>query len=860
MCILRKIITLFLLTIGLFSCDNSVRLSSSILGTGVSKDLATFRKENIQDIRYKLFFNIPNRKAEALKGRAEIRCKLTDTRAFLLDFKVKEEQIDSLFFNNKKVNYTFCNEHILPIENLKVGENAITIYFTCSDQSLNRRDQFLYTLLVPDRARTLFPCFDQPNLKAIYELCLEIPATWNAVANGKVLSEQTDVLSKRKTIFFQQTEPISTYLFAFSAGEFTKETFQRDKREISIFHRETDAEKIVQCTEIANEVFNALEWMENYTQIPYPFAKYDLVIIPGFQFGGMEHIGATFYTDTRMFLNKQSTLREQLIRSSLIAHETAHMWFGDYVTMEWFDDVWTKEVFANYFASLMVEPRFKTINHQLNFIVDYIPGAYGEDRTTGSNSIKQDLDNLEYAGLVYGNIIYNKSPMVMSMLSDRIGKDAFRKGIQQYLKAYAYDNATWDDLIDILDNLTLEDLKAWSHCWVNEKGRPTFEAHLEKNELIVTQSDKWHRDICWPQKLTYKIISGEKEETIIVDFKNQQKTLHIPVSLPIKDKESVIILPNIDGKGYGLFKLNENQQEGNWEAIRKYIQDKPSYEILRGSLLINLYENMYTGNLNEEKFRNNLIKYIQEEQNPLLYTLTLGYLKNCQQWFLSNSKITEKSLWQLVQTHPLVSFRLQAFRYYSSLASTPESINQLYTIWEHQLPPGNIQLSERDYMKLAYTLALHLPDKADAIISEQASRISQPDRRKEFSFISAAVSPSEIKRDSVFTILLEKENRNVEPWAADALALLNHPSRGDKAVKYIRPALEEMKEIQQTGDIFFPRSWARALLSGHTSHKAAEEVKSFFNDHPDYPLMLGNKIKQQAEHLFRSETQHTIGY
>ena len=162
-------------------------------------------------------------------------------------------------------------------------------------------------------------------------------------------------------------------------------------------------------------MFDALEWQEDFTGIPYPFAKYDVIILPGFQYGGMEHTGATLYTDRRMFLDEHPTLNERLSRSSLIAHETSHMWFGDYVTMKWFDDVWTKEVFANYFASRIVEPLYPDVNHRLNFIRDYIPASYSEDRTSGANPIKQDLDNLRNAGLVYGNIIYDKSPVIMEM-------------------------------------------------------------------------------------------------------------------------------------------------------------------------------------------------------------------------------------------------------------------------------------------------------------------------------------------------------------------------------------------------------------------------------------------------------------
>ena len=138
---------------------------------------------------------------------------------------------------------------------------------------------------------------------------------------------------------------------------------------------------------------------------------------------------------------------------------------------------------------------------------------------------------------------------------------------------------------------------------------------------------------------------------------------------------------------------------------------------------------------------------------------------------------------------------------------------------------------------------------ADSITTAQFARISHPDRIRQYKFIAPSVSPSKAVRDSVFTSLLEVENRRIEPWAATALGYLNHRTREEESLEYIRPALDEMTEVQKTGDIFFPRSWARALLSGHNSKAAGDIVNEFFTENPDYPIMLERKIKQQAWHL-----------
>lgn len=237
--------------------------------------------------------------------------------------------------------------------------------------------------------------------------------------------------------------------------------------------------------------------MEEYTGIPYPFAKYDFVILPGFQYGGMEHTGATLYNDGRMFLGPNPTLSDSLARTELIAHETAHMWFGDLVTMEWFDEVWTKEVFANHFAAWISEPLYPEVNHRLNRLRSFSTAALSEDRTEGTVSISQELPNLSYAGLVYGQIIYNKAPVMMEKLIGIMGPEAFREGIRTYLERYSYGNATWDDLVGILDSLTSADLRGFSRAWVYGKGMPDLTFTLSRNASEVSAGEQDNRPRCW---------------------------------------------------------------------------------------------------------------------------------------------------------------------------------------------------------------------------------------------------------------------------------------------------------------------------------------------------------------------------
>lgn len=835
------------LAASLIACQPEAGKQQDLAGQGVSKELAEFRKANVQDVEYELSFSIPEARSEAVTGSVLVRWRQEGAGALVLDFRGDSAQVESCRLNRRDVPYQIKNEHIVIDADSAVvpaGTNEVQVVFRTNDRPLNRRDDFLYTLLVPDRARTLFPCFDQPDIKARYTLSLEMPAHWTAVANGAVASLDTLSRPGRKQVTFRETEPLSTYLFSFVAGELEQETFSRNGRSISLFHRETDPKKAAQCPEIARQVFDALEWMEDYTQVAYPFAKYDLIILPGFQFGGMEHTGATLYADRSMFLDEHPTLNEELNRSALIAHETAHMWFGDYVTMSWFDDVWTKEVFANYFSSQMVESLYPAVNHRLNFIRDYIPASYSEDRTAGATPIKQPLDNLSNAGLVYSNIVYDKSPVMMEMLVQQMGEIPYRDGIREYLKTYAYGNATWEGLISILDEYTGKDLQSWSKIWVNEPGMPTLKAHLEERYLVVSQEDPQRKGRRWPQRLLYRVQTGDKWEDVTVEMTQENGHLRLPLHIPVR--ANTVILPNIDGRGYGYFQLSAHDAEGIFACL-----DTARDEVLRGSLQMTLFENLQNKAILSNSFIPAMLHYLPTEKNALLYSMALGYVGQAQRLFPIDVATVEQALWQQVEQQPEASLRLQAFRQYRAIAETPEAVQRLYRIWKEQAAPANCPLGENDYIQLSYDLAIRLPQEADRIVEEQATRISNPDRLKEYRFIAPSVSPRQAVRDSVFFSLLKAGNRQVEPWASSALANLNHPLRYPESVEYIRPALDALSEVQRTGDIFFPTAWLRALLSGHHSAEARQAVETFLKEHPDYSPMLKSKILQQADHLYR---------
>lgn len=823
---------------------------------GVPEAMAQLRKAEIANLVYDLHFDIPADTAEAVSGHISIRFDFDKGRGaeFLpLDFSPSADKVAEVTVNGKPCSPRIADGHIyIPAAMLRAKGNDIELAFTPDDRHLNRRPDYMYTLFVPAHAHSVFPCFDQPDLKASFILSLAIPDGWECVGNSRAVSSKP-LAGGRSLVAFAPTEPLSTYLFAFAAGDFRKTTKTVGGREISAYYRETDPARIAQLDGVIDEVGAALAWLEEFTGVKYPFSKYDFVVLPGFQFGGMEHTGATFYNDRRIFLNANPTPEQLLGRSQLIAHETAHMWFGDYVTMAWFNDVWTKEVFANYFAAAITREALPQFDHDIEWLRTYVVAALSEDRSPGRTSIRQSLDNLSNAGLIYNNIIYNKAPVMMAKLVELVSPDAFRKGIRRYVERYGYGNATWGQLIECLQEFSPERVEEFSHVWVNEKGMPEIRSEVRDGRLVVTQSDALGRGLRWPQRFTVDVLAGPACCTIPVKMTSESDESSFPLPADIlqamAEGHEPLIVPDSDGKGYGLFTLDADMLGRLLEAV----SDSGSIDLSPSGRLaawLNLNENRLAKRIPDRQWRIALTRELARTTEPLRASALAGYAGALLPDLSGDDRaMFETDLLGLVATHPIPSTRATLLRRLASLASVPAVCDSLYSIWERQTMPG---LDDNDYMELAWELALRRPDSAASILAAQRARLDNPDRLARFDYVSRAVSPDKAGRDEFFRYLLTPKGREIEPWAATALAYLNHPLRQQEAVGYIVSALEQLENVQRTGDIFFPASWCMSLFSNHRSPEARAELDRFLASRPQLNPLLRNKILNGAYYLLRA--------
>jgi aminopeptidase N len=828
-------------------------LFAQAVTNGVSKELAVKRRQTISHVHYDLAFTIPLSKDSLIKGTAAISFILKKTdQPLQVDFKGAENQINEISVNNKPVAVQYRNEHIIIEKHyLLNGKNNMTIRFIAGNQSLNRSGNFLYTLLVPDRARTVFPCFDQPDLKAVFTLALTIPRNWTALANGPL--RDSTLAGNIKTCLFGNSDTLSTYLFAFVAGEFLTEKRTCSRGDMNFLYRETDSAKVNRSIPVIFQTqCNALDFFREYTGIPYPFQKFDFAAIPSFQYGGMEHAGDIFYRSSTVFLDKGATQTQLNNRASLLAHETAHMWFGDLVTMEWFDDVWVKEVFAQFMADKFTGREQPSQNFALKFLTQHYPPAYSIDKTPGANPVHQPLENLEDAGTLYGDIIYHKAPVMMKQLELLIGEDTLRSGVRKYLKKYAFGNCSWNSLINILDKETHVDLKTWNEVWVNRPGRPVFNYRANYRDgkifsFTITQKPEYGTAKVWPQFFKVAFIYSDHIDEMPVNMNTGSIELATAAG---KEKPLAIVL-NSSGEGYGVFPVDT--------ALLTHFTDLTD-PVMRASVCISLYENMLNKTTIKpadllQFYLNNLLTE-KEELTLRLVTRQMNYIF----WRLLSPDqrmqfipAMEEKLWKAIMEETVPGKKKVLFTVYQNIALSGPAQDRLFSIWKEQKPPENLVLSDDDYISLAMELAVR-DYQQEGILNEQLGRIKDADRKNRLAFILPALSQNVQARDSFFTTLLNKDNRRKEEWVTTAVGYLHHPLRAKTSVNYLAASLNLVEEIQKTGDIFFPADWLHATLDNYQDPEAARIVTAYLGAHKKLNPKIKAKVLQVADGLFRARS------
>ena len=833
---------------------------SAFLGHGVSHALAVYRAGTIREVRYALALDVTAR--DSAVGSVVVQFHRSGRGDVVLDFR------------GRRLLRAVANGHELPPETENGAHIRVPAALLGADDTLefsfvadiapsgasiirfhDRADgsDYLYTLLVPADANQLFPCFDQPDLKARLTLTLTAPAGWTVLANGPELS--ADAGAGWVTHHFGETPPLSTYQMAFAAGPWHRASATAGGRTISAYVRRSRAREADLDSLLAMNL-RALEWMERYFARPDPFPKFAFLLAPAFPFGGMEHPGAVFFNEDRFIFRERPTLPQRLGRFSTILHEVAHLWFGDLVTMKWFDDLWLKEGFATYMAAKALADLDSTSGAWKTFYLANKPAAYAVDQTDGTTPLWQTLGNLDQAKSNYGAIVYNKAPGVLKQLNYLVGEPAFRAGVQAFLSQHAYANATWRDLLDAIARASGRELADFGRQFILRPGMPEVEQRVTLHDGRITRLSLVQRaarplsgTAPWPMRVEVVLgYAGEAPAVLPVELQGRTTEVAVARGRPAP----AFVFANADDYGYMLTRLDSASLDSLEAGALGRVEDP----FLRAMLWGALWDEVRAARLAPGRFVRLALAELGRERDEQILPRVLGRLRRAVAAYLDSAERAEllpdleRVLWEGSRdTSRVYGIRKAYLDAFVGLAASPGGVATLVALLGSDSAAGEPLGDPTRWDAVTRLLVLGWPG-AEERLAAQAARDTTPDGRRR-AFIAGAARPSaEVKR-AYFSRYFADSTLN-EDWATASLGAFNALEHQELTLPYLRPALDSLRYIQANRRIFFLGAWLAAFLGGQSSEAALQTTHVFLAEHPRLPADLRRKVLENADELQRT--------
>jgi aminopeptidase N len=826
---------------------------------GIPRDLARLRAQQLKDIRYQLSYTITP-KAASIAGHEELRfTQNADDRGILpewLDFR--DGTISSLTVNGQSAATEIQNGHVeLPSKLLHLGENVMEIDFTANvapaGKAITRFEdkddgsEYIYTLFVPMDADMAFPCFDQPDLKARFRLAVTIALNvavqdWTVLSNtaGKTTMEIYTGGNGTRRIEFAETPPISTYLFAFAAGPFKK---VHDVPGLpGLYVRKSKLQKAeAEAAAVQQITADGIKYLSDYFAQPFPFPKYDMVMIPGFAYGGMEHAGATFLREESILFRTAPTHSDRLNRDILLLHELTHQWFGDLVTMRWFDDLWLKEGFAQYMAYHALNALKPNENVWKRFYQAIKPAAYAIDSTKGTTPIYQEIPNLKDAKSAYGAIVYSKAPGVMKQLEFVLHETNFRDGLRLYLKRHKYGNAEWSDLMDAfeefsrrrLKNMGVGSLKDWADAYIKRRGMPqvdvewTCDGTGRINHFVLSQRDVLGEGGVWPVASMIRLDSypgGSNSWVLQANFNSERAELRSALGKPCPN----YVFANQDDFAYGRFLLDERSRKAVIAQLGE-INNVFDRTLLWGSL----WDSVREAEMAPQEYIDLALKLLPTEKDESLTQSIIGRTIGALHRYVSPEvraqlapKMEALAADQMMHSQSQ-DMRITWFRALRGVAETDQARGELKDMLSGKLTVPGVELRPLDRWNIVESLVAQNDPEAQAVLEAEEKRDPSGDGKK-YAYMAAAAQPKAEVKKTYFDEYMHNASRP-EDWIEISLGSFNWWNQSDVTLPYLGPALDALPQVKRERKIFFMLAWLNAFIGGQQSAAAQKQVHDFLD-------------------------------
>ncbi|MDQ3937901.1 MAG: aminopeptidase N [Chloroflexota bacterium] len=569
---------------------------------------AAERAGRVQHARYDISLDL-RAGTTSYRGDVTARFAVAGSGPLFLDFRGR--QIERLEVNGELIKPDWTGYRLTLPESVIAEQMAVRVvyendYDTTGDgfhRFVDPEDgeEYAYTNFEPFEAHRLFPCFDQPDIKGRYVVHVAAPADWQVVSNAPsdAVEEAPD---GRRVHRFAETELFSTYLMALVGGPYARRASEHGDLSLGLYARRSMERYLdEQAAEIFELTRQGLDFYSRLFDLPYPFAKYDQLFVPEYNSGAMENVGAVIYNEAYLFRDPP-TDNQRLDRGEVLLHELAHMWFGNLVTMRWWDDLWLNESFASYISYLGLTEATRFRNAWKVFNADLKRWAYQQDQLVTTHPIAGVAEDTEVAFLNFDGITYGKGASVLKQLVRAIGHDAFRDGMRLYFRRHAWRNATLRDFLACLEEASGRPLREWARLWLETASLNTLAADWSSDahgmsELRLRQGAPAEHPTLRPHALDVGLAREEdgcfRLTSVPAEIDRDEAVLPATRGLPVPD----MVFPNFGDYAYAKIELDRI----SLDFVRRRL-DRIDDALLRELLWMSLWEMVRDRKLRSTEF------------------------------------------------------------------------------------------------------------------------------------------------------------------------------------------------------------------------------------------------------------------
>ncbi|WP_394130638.1 aminopeptidase N [Shewanella maritima] len=835
--------------------------------SNITQAQAMSRSAVVSNVAYQLAFTLTG--DTEFSATTIVNFDLASTSA-PLTLDLNQARVDSFIINGKRIYPNYNGAYFTLNPGLLVtGSNQIEISFSrehsTNGEGLHRfvdpvDDQvYLYSHFEPAAAQQIFAVFDQPDLKATFEISVEAPKDWHVIsATREQRIEQGD---EHNTWFFPTTPKLSPYNFSLHAGPYHVWQDDSGKYPLRLFARQSVAKQVTP-EDWFSFTHQGLAFFEHYFDIEYPFKKYDQLLVPDFLYGAMENAAAITFAEGAFLHKAEMTAAQKESLAGVIMHEMAHQWFGNLVTMRWWNGLWLNESFASFMGTLATSEATEFSHAWRTFYARGKQRAYHQDNLVTTHPIEVPVPTSHNAFDNIDAITYHKGASVLNQLRHLLGEDVFRQGVRDYLKQYSYQNATLDNFIASLANASNRDLTQWTQEWLYQAGVNTIKAEYvcgngRISEFRLLQSiNNDQYPVLREQRVQLGLffqhsLGVYKSRKVAVTYQGESTEVPQLIGNVCPD----LVYPNLDDWGFVKVELDKRSFETAKQQLSR-VEDP----LLRSMLWQSMWDSVVDGRTGIEQFINVALINAPKEHDYTILGQVIGNLYRAQaslnlmapshqQYAAQVSRaLGQMSLRMTMQNRDNSDFQRRWFDAYTRFAQDPSSLAHLNDILSGKAKIKGLEVHQDIRWSLIKQLNRYAYSGSKQLIEAELLR-DNSDAGQKAAIAAEVIRPDPaIKRQWLHAI--EHDNSLAFSKKRVAMNAMYPAEQKRLSQQTAQQRLNNIGQYDQLGAVFM-RAFNRSMLPQACSAESIEALTAIINDADNLSAMTVRALLETRQQEYR---------